>query len=164
MRVLLSCLPLRLPLLNPIPAPARPPGRRAIGASISIPAKIRTRFELRAEFRSPVKRKTYLLHAFRDGDRRFTIRFAPTEEGDWDYRLTSNVARLEGQIGKINAAGSASPGFVKTANLHHFATADGKPHLWMADRARQLSGSSARGVRSARWPRPPPDKYTPTFA
>ncbi len=89
-------------------------------------------FELRGEFRSPVKRKTYLLHAYRDGDRRFTIRWAPTEEGDWDYRLTSNVSRLEGQSGKISASGSSSPGFVKTANLHHFATADGKPHLWMA--------------------------------
>jgi hypothetical protein len=89
-------------------------------------------FELRAEFRSPTKHKTYLLHAYRDGDRRFTIRFAPTEEGDWDYRLSSNLSRLEGQSGKINAGGSASPGFIKTVNVHHFATADGKPHLWMA--------------------------------
>src|SRR5579884_441378 len=89
-------------------------------------------FELRAEFRSPVKRKTYLIYAFRDGERRFTLRFAPTEEGDWDYRLTSNLARLEGQAGKINATPSNSPGFVKVANVHHFATGNGKPHLWMA--------------------------------
>ncbi len=89
-------------------------------------------FELHAEFRSPVKRKTYLLHAYRDGDRRFTIRFAPTEEGAWDYRLTSNLPRLEAQTGKINASSSPSPGFVSVANVHHFATADGKPHLWMA--------------------------------
>lgn len=89
-------------------------------------------FELRGEFRSPVKRKTYLLHAYRDGGRRFTIRWTPTEEGDWDYRLTSNVARLEGQSGRIHASSSSSPGFVKTANVHHFATADGKPHLWIA--------------------------------
>jgi hypothetical protein len=89
-------------------------------------------FELRAEFRSPSKHKTYLLHAFRDGDRRFTIRFAPTEEGDWDYRLTSNLSRLEGQAGRFTAAGSSAAGFVKTANVHHFATGNGKPHLWMA--------------------------------
>ena len=88
-------------------------------------------FELRAEFRSPTKHKTYLLHAFRDGNRHFTIRFTPTEGGAWDYRLTSNLSRLEGQAGKINATASSSPGFVSTANVHHFKTADGKPHLWM---------------------------------
>jgi hypothetical protein len=86
--------------------------------------------ELRAEFRSP--RRTYLMPAFRDGDRRFVIRFAPTETGDWDYRLTSNLARLNGQAGKFNATSSDSPGFVKGNNLHHFVTENGKPHLWMA--------------------------------
>ncbi len=110
-------------------------------------------FELRAEFRSPTKHKTYLLHAFRDGDRRFTIRFAPTEEGDWDYRLTSNLSRLEGQSGKINAAGSSSPGFIKTANVHHFATADGKPHLWMGTSLEGFlalpAGEFARAVAQA---------------
>src|SRR5579863_10714706 len=54
------------------------------------------RAELRAEFRSP-RHRTYLLHAFRDGDRRLVIRFAPTEAGAWEYRLTSNLARLDGQ-------------------------------------------------------------------
>src|SRR5271170_2723839 len=88
-------------------------------------------FELHAEFRSPHNR-TLLLHAFRDGDRRFVLRFAPTEEGEWNYRLTSNLSRLEGQTGRFNAASSTSPGFVKTANVHHFATGNGKPHLWMA--------------------------------
>jgi hypothetical protein len=87
--------------------------------------------DLHAEFRSPHNR-TILLHAFREGDRRFVIRFAPIEEGDWNYRLTSNLSRLEGQTGRFNAASSASPGFVKTANVHHFATGNGKPHLWMA--------------------------------
>jgi Domain of unknown function (DUF5060) len=88
-------------------------------------------FELHAEFRSP-RSHTFLLHAFRDGDRHFLIRFAPTEEGDWNYRFTSNLPRLQGQTGQFNAEASASPGFVKTANVHHFATANGKPHLWMA--------------------------------
>ena len=60
------------------------------------------------------------------------IRFAPTETGVWDYRLTSNLPRLDGQIGHVTAAESDSPGFVRVANVHHFATENLKPHLWMA--------------------------------
>jgi hypothetical protein len=86
--------------------------------------------ELRAEFRSP-RHKTYLLHAFLDGQK-LVIRFAPTEAGAWDYRLTSNLPRLDGQIGHVTAAESDSPGFVRVANVHHFATENLKPHLWMA--------------------------------
>src|SRR5665213_710269 len=86
--------------------------------------------ELRAEFRSP-RHKTYLIRAFVDG-RKLVIRFAPTEAGAWDYRLTSNLARLDGQIGKITAAESPSPGFVRAANVHHFATENLQPHLWMS--------------------------------
>jgi hypothetical protein len=89
--------------------------------------------ELRAEFRSPHHR-TYLMHAFRDGDRRFVIRFSPTEGGAWDYRLSSNLARLDGKLGQINAADSDAPGFVKVANVHHFQMENNKPHLWMAAR------------------------------
>src|ERR1700733_13243344 len=77
-------------------------------------------FELRAEFRSP--RRTYLMPAFRDGDRRYVIRFAPTEAGDWDYRLTSSLPRLNGQAARFTAASSDSPGFVKANNAHHFLT------------------------------------------
>ena len=86
--------------------------------------------ELRAEFRSP-RHKTYLLRAFVDG-RKLVIRFAPTEAGGWDYRLTSNLPRLDGQTGQVTAAESESPGFVRVANVHHFATENLKPHLWMA--------------------------------
>jgi hypothetical protein len=85
--------------------------------------------DVRAEFRSPHHR-TYLLSAFAEGSR-LTIRFAPTEEGEWDYRLTSNIARLNEQTGKFSAAASDSPGFVKAANVHHFATENDQPHLWM---------------------------------
>ncbi|MDP8990110.1 MAG: DUF5060 domain-containing protein [Acidobacteriota bacterium] len=86
--------------------------------------------ELRAEFRSP-RHKTYLLRAFVDG-RKLVIRYAPTEAGAWEYRLTSNLPRLDGQTGNLTAAESASPGFVRVANVHHFATENLKPHLWMA--------------------------------
>ncbi len=87
--------------------------------------------QLRAEFRSP-RHKTYLVNAFRDGDRRFVIRFSPTEAGAWDYKLTSSIARLEGMLGQFTASESDSPGFVKVANVHHFQTENGQPHLWMA--------------------------------
>ena len=87
--------------------------------------------ELRAEFRSP-HHKTYLMRAFRDGDRRFVIRFSPTEAGSWEYRLTSSLPGLDGRLGQFTATDSDSPGFVHVANVHHFQTDNGKPHLWMA--------------------------------
>jgi Domain of unknown function (DUF5060) len=93
--------------------------------------------ELRAEFRSPHHR-TYLMHAFPAGERRFVIRFAPSEAGTWDYRLTSNLASLDGKLGQFNAVESDSPGFVKVANIHHFQTENNKPHLWMAARLDQF--------------------------
>src|SRR5215472_8256558 len=75
-------------------------------------------FELRGEFRSPHHR-TYVLRAFRDGERRYLIRFTPTEGGDWEYRLSSSLPRLEGQEGKIDASTVDGPGFVHAAkNLH----------------------------------------------
>jgi hypothetical protein len=87
--------------------------------------------ELHGEFRSP--KRTLLIRAFRDGDRRYVLRFAPTEPGEWDFRLTSSLKRLDGQIGKATAAPSESPGFVRVANVHHFANeGTGKQHLWMA--------------------------------
>ena len=94
--------------------------------------------QLRAEFRSPHHR-TYLMQAFRNGDRRFVIRFAPTEGGTWDYRITSSIARLDGKQGQLNASDSDSPGFVKVANVHHFQTENNKPHLWMASTVENFS-------------------------
>jgi hypothetical protein len=88
--------------------------------------------ELRGEFRSPHHR-TYVLRAFRDDVRRYVIRFTPTESGEWEYRLSSSLPRLEGQAGRINAGLSDAPGFVHPAkNLHHFQTENGQPHLWMS--------------------------------
>jgi hypothetical protein len=87
--------------------------------------------DLRAEFRSP-RHRTYLMYAFQDGDRRFVIRFAPTEAGVWDYRLTSALPRLEGKTGQFTATASDSPGFVHVANVHHFATENNQPQLWVS--------------------------------
>ena len=89
--------------------------------------------QLQAEFRSP-RHRTFLMPAYWDGGRRMVIRFAPTEAGDWDYRLTSNIAALNGKTGRFAAADSGSPGFIKVANGRHWATTeDNKPHLWMGD-------------------------------
>ncbi|HEY2843634.1 MAG TPA: DUF5060 domain-containing protein, partial [Bryobacteraceae bacterium] len=87
--------------------------------------------QLHGEFRSA--KRTLLIPAFRDGDRRYILRFAPTESGEWTYRLTSSLKRLDGQVGKATATASDSPGFVKVANVHHFAyEGTNKQHLWMA--------------------------------
>jgi hypothetical protein len=88
-------------------------------------------FELHAELRSP-RQRTYLLTAFRESGHTYLVRFTPTESGDWQYRLTSNLARLNNKSGTLNAASSDAPGFVKAASYHHFATDNGQPHLWMA--------------------------------
>jgi len=87
--------------------------------------------ELKAEFRSPHHR-TFLALAFWDGGQKMVIRFTPTEPGDWDYRVTSNIAAWEGKTGAFTAAASEAPGFVRAANVHHWAyTERNLPHLWM---------------------------------
>src|SRR5215471_1874082 len=68
--------------------------------------------ELRAEFRSP-RHRTFAMPAFWDSGRRMVIRFAPTEAGEWDYRVTSNVAEFYGKTAKFTAAASTSPGFIR---------------------------------------------------
>ncbi len=92
--------------------------------------------ELHAEFRSP-EADTYLVNAFWDGGRRLVIRFAPLIPGRWDFRLTSNIARWDGQVASFNAVPSNSKGFVRVANTHHFSYTEADvrpiPHLWMGD-------------------------------
>ena len=95
------------------------------------PAEDTNGFELRVEFRSPHSR-TYLLNAFRESGHSYLIRFTPTEAGEWQYRATSSLARLNGKGGVLNASSSDSPGFVRAASGHHFATENNQPHLWMA--------------------------------
>jgi hypothetical protein len=95
--------------------------------------------ELRADFRSPQFRTTSI-PGYWDGGRRMALRFAPTEAGRWEYRLTSNIAEWDGKIGSFTAADSEAPGFVRVANLHHWSTAaHNQPHLWMAASAPRLA-------------------------
>jgi hypothetical protein len=69
--------------------------------------------------------------AFWDGGRKMTIRFAPTEAGQWSYHITSSLPAFDAKEGAFTAAASESPGYVKAANVHHWATDNKKAHLWM---------------------------------
>ncbi len=108
--------------------------------------------QLQAEFRSP-DFKTYLMPAFFDGAGKMVLRFTPTEAGHWIYRITSNLAGLDGKEASFNAAASDAPGFVRPANVHHWATENRKPHLWMGYiddrlRVRERAGLRAQVERS----------------
>jgi len=97
--------------------------------------------KLDIEFRSPHFR-TYKMPAFWDGDRRMILRFTPPEAGQWTYRITSNLAGLDGKEGSFEASLSEAPGFIHPANFHHWATENKQPHLWVgyiADRFAFLS-------------------------
>src|SRR3989442_14093455 len=73
--------------------------------------------DLKAEFRSP-RHRTFAMPGFWAGGNRMIIRFTPTEAGDWDYRVTSNVKDFDGKTGSFTAAASPSPGFIRAANVH----------------------------------------------
>lgn len=99
--------------------------------------------QLQVEFRSP-RFKTYLMPAFWDGTRNtMIVRFTPTEPGQWIYRATSNVSAFDGKQGTFNAVSSDSPGFVNVANVHHWATDNKQPHLWMGFIADRFALESA---------------------
>jgi hypothetical protein len=92
--------------------------------------------ELRAEFRSP-RHHTFAMPGFWAGGNRMIIRFAPTEAGDWDYRVASNIKDFDGKTGNFTAASSDSKGFIRPANVHHWAFTErdarglDQAHLWM---------------------------------
>ena len=104
------------------------------GDAAKYPDAYRT-VELSINFRSP-RQHSYVLPAFWDGGRRLVVRFSPTEAGDWDYLVTSNVGTWDGKKGSFTAAASESKGFIHSEALHHWAyseKADGldQGHLWM---------------------------------
>jgi hypothetical protein len=109
--------------------------------------------ELRAEVRSP-RNRTTAVPGYWDGGRRMVIRFAPTEGGQWAFRLTSNVAALNDQTGTFTASDSDAPGFIKAANMHHWSYTERlKPHLWMGAtelRFAFLDESAFRAMADAR--------------
>lgn len=89
--------------------------------------------EIRAEVRSP-RFRTFQSWAFHDGGNRMVMRIAPTEAGQWDLRITANIARFQGKTAQVEATASDHPGYVVVANVRHWANAEiRKPHLWMGD-------------------------------
>lgn len=92
--------------------------------------------ELKAEFRSP-RHRTYAMPGFWDGGRRVVVRFSPTEAGEWAYRVSGNITAADGKTGTFTAAASPSPGYLRAANVHHWAYTEknaaglDQPHLWM---------------------------------
>ena len=98
---------------------------------------------LQIEFRSP-HFKTYLMPAFWDASRgKLIVRFTPTEDGQWTYKVTSNISAFDGKEGTFHAAASDAPGFVNVANVHHWATDNQQPHLWMGYIADRFAFESA---------------------
>jgi hypothetical protein len=100
---------------------------------------------LQGEFRSPHHR-TFVAPAFFDGGRKLVIRFSPPEAGQWDYLINSNLPAWDGKTGSFTAASSDAAGFIRPANVHHWAyterNASGieRAHLWM--------GASGTGLAS----------------
>ncbi len=89
--------------------------------------------ELRAEFRAP-HGETYRLPGFWDGGRKFKIRFSPLTEGQWDFRVTSNIERFNGKIMSFQATAPSTPGFVIPFNVHHFRYSQPNTgHYWLGD-------------------------------
>ena len=89
--------------------------------------------DLHAEFRSPTA-NTALVNAFWDGGTKWVIRFTPTEPGDYTYRLTSEIESLNGKVGQFTATPNDKKGWLRAANVHHFALVEGNqltPYLWM---------------------------------
>ena len=88
--------------------------------------------DLHAEFRSP-NAVTALVNAFWDGGTKWVIRFTPTEAGAYTYRLTSALNEWNGKQGGFTATPDNKTGWLRAANLHHFAFVEGNtytPHLW----------------------------------
>jgi hypothetical protein len=98
--------------------------------------------QFQVEFKSPNYR-TFAMPAFWDGARKMTVRFSPTEAGAWNYRSTSKNPAFDGKEGAFSAIPSPSPGYVKAANVHHWATDNKQPHLWMGYIADRFAFGSA---------------------
>src|SRR5262249_4584285 len=110
--------------------------------------------DLRIEFRSP-RRRTYAMPAFWDGGRRLVVRFSPTESGQWDYHVTSNIGAWNDKTGSFSVTASDSPGFLRAANKHHWAytekSANGldQAHLWAGANELQLATMDEAAFQSA---------------
>ena len=69
-------------------------------------------------------------NGFYDGDGIYRVRFMPEQIGEWKYKTTSNVRKLNGKTGEFNVTTPLQDnhGPVHVANTYHFAYADGTPY------------------------------------
>jgi hypothetical protein len=89
--------------------------------------------DLHAEVRSP-HHDTVRADAFWDGGTKWVTRVTPTEDGEYTFRVTGSVAALNGKQGTFKTTPNNKPGWLRAANLHHWAFVEGNqltPHLWM---------------------------------
>lgn len=109
--------------------------------------------KLHIEFQSP-RHRTQMVPAFWNGGGQLMVRFTPMDEGEWSYKITSNLRRFDHQEGKFTATASEAKGFVITANGHHWRYTEGNAaHLLMAADAQELAfmdDAGARGLADAR--------------
>jgi hypothetical protein len=71
------------------------------------------------------------VEGFYDGEGIYRLRFMPDQPGEWRYETRSSARELDGVSGALTCS-PPRPGVhgpVGVANTHHFAYADGKPHL-----------------------------------
>lgn len=76
-----------------------------------------------------IENRSVHAEGFYDGEGKYKIRLMPDAEGEWSYRINSNVSTLNGKTGhfRCTAADKEVHGPVGVHNTHHFAYADGTP-------------------------------------
>lgn len=103
-----------------------------------------------AEVKSP-RFRTFLAYAFWDGGRKMVLRVAPTEEGLWELKLTSNIARFDKQVLSFKGLPSELPGFIYRANVHHWRyTGSQKAHLWLGTEIWDLATAAEEAFETIR--------------
>ena len=93
-----------------------------------------------AEFVNKSTGTTLTLPGFWYGGRTFTVRFAPTEPGEWTYRtICPTDPSLDAKTGTVTADPYTGDlaiyrhGFVTTNGSKHFVYADGTPFFYLGD-------------------------------
>ncbi len=96
----------------------------------NIPGADADSLQLYAEMKSP-RFRTVLAPAFPAGGSTWILRFAPTDLGTYEFRMTSSLPQFNGKSGTIQATASDHPGFIRPANVHHWIHPETlTPHLW----------------------------------
>lgn len=105
---------------------------------------------LKGQFNAP-SGKVITIDGFYDAGTTWRLRFAPAEEGEWDYHLKGNNVEIE-QRGKLQCVTPRSHGFIRVhpKNPYAFAYADGAPFFPMGDTCYGLFDDSpiTPGLRS----------------